>query len=99
MSRINQQLIDLTYQIDALKQDLSRSKEQLDAIEDQAEDAKIRAIVSETPDQAKHSHEMEVARDRLARVISKINEDIELLKIKQDELLEKLFAENSETEI
>ena len=56
MSRLNQQLIDLSYQVDELKADLFRSQEQFEAIDDQAEEAKT----------------------------------------KQDELLEKLFEENTE---
>ncbi|HQZ15207.1 MAG TPA: hypothetical protein PLT55_05130 [Acidimicrobiia bacterium] len=96
MSRLNQQLIDLSYQVDELKADLFRSQEQFEAIDDQAEEAKIRAMVSETPDQAKFSHEMQVARDRLATVIAEIKSEIETLKTKQDELLEKLFEENTE---
>ena len=90
------QLIDLSYQVDELKADLFRSQEQFEAIDDQAEEAKIRAMVSETPDQAKFSHEMQVARDRLATVIAEIKSEIETLKTKQDELLEKLFEENTE---
>ena len=62
MSRIDQQLIDLSYQIEVLKSDRSRSREQFESIEEQAEDAKIRSIVSESPDQAKFSHDMDVAR-------------------------------------
>jgi len=96
VSRLNQQLIDLSYQVDELKADLFRSQEQFEAIDDQAEEAKIRAMVSETPDQAKFSHEMQVARDRLATVIAEIKSEIETLKTKQDELLEKLFEENTE---
>ena len=96
MSRLNQQLIDLSYQVDELKADLFRSQEQFEAIDDQAEEAKIRAMVSETPDQAKFSHEMQVARDRLATVIAEIKSEIETLKTKQDELLEKLFEEKTE---
>ncbi len=98
VSRINQQLIDLNYQIDVLKADLFQSKEQFESMDELAQDAKIRAMVSETPDQANYSHDLAATRDRLAKVIASINEEIRILKLKQDELLEKLFEESKDSE-
>ena len=96
MSRIKQQLIDISYQIDELKSDLVQSREQLNAIEDMAEDANLRAIVSETPDQAKTAHEMNVAKERLQDVITSMGQDIDALLAKRDALLEKYFEETND---
>lgn len=95
MSRINQALVDIGYQIENLKNDLIQTKEQYDSIEEQAQDAKLRSIVSEIPQQAEYAHEMEVAKQRLSKVIDQINREIQDLRNKQDELLEKLFEETN----
>ena len=96
MTRTKQQLIDISHQIDVLKVDLMRSSEQLMAIDEMAEDANIRAIVSETPDQANSAHEMLLAKERLSSVIASMKMEIETLVDKRDVLLEKLFEETQE---
>lgn len=94
MPRIEQQLIDIGFQIDNLKADLVRSREQFDSLDDMAQDANLRAIVSETPDQAKSAHELLVAKERLETVIKSMEQEIGLLRQKRDLLLEKLFEES-----
>lgn len=98
MSRIEQQLIDIGYQIDNLKSDLARSVEQFESIDEMAQDANLRAIVSETPDQAKSAHEMMAAREKLEAVINSMKFEITQLIDKRDILLEKLFEESKENE-
>lgn len=96
MPRIEQQLIDIGFQIDNLKADLVRSREQFESIDDMAQDANLRAIVSETPDQAKSAHEMLVAKERLEAVIKSMEQEVGELLEKRDLLLEKLFEESSD---
>lgn len=93
MSRTKQQLVDISFQLDALRADLEQTRDQFHAIDDMAEDANIRAIVSETPSQSNEAHDMFVAKERLEIVMQSIQSEIDALIIKQDELLEKLFEE------
>lgn len=95
MSRTKQQLIDVAHQIDVLRADLLQTQEQFVSLEEMAEDANIRAIVSETPDQAHSAHEMLVAKQRLENVIASMESELQTLLTKRDELLEKLFEETT----
>jgi uncharacterized protein YdcH (DUF465 family) len=100
MSRIEQQLVDISHQIEVLTKDLSQSREQYSAIDEMTEEARIRAIVSENPSADHDAHEMERARQRLEDVISTMEKEILALKTKQDELLEILYesSQNADTE-
>ncbi|HMS24455.1 MAG TPA: hypothetical protein PKB15_01995 [Acidimicrobiia bacterium] len=96
MSRTTRQLVDLGHQIDALRNDLQQSNEQFVALEEMAEDAHIRAIVSETPSESYSAHEMQVAKERLETVICSMKNELDQLLTKRDELLEKLFEESQQ---
>lgn len=97
MSRTKQQLVDLTFQLDNLRADLNQTRDQFAAIDEMAEDASIRAIVSETPGQSNEAHDMFVAKERLEIVMATIQSEIDALLAKQDELLEKLFEETKDS--
>ncbi len=98
MSRTTQQLIDIGYQISDLEKDLAQSQEQYEAMDDMAEDAHIRALVSESPMQDQNAHEMLVAKERLHSVIESMTREIALLKVKQEQLVEKLYEESSDVD-
>ncbi len=96
MSRTTRQLVDLGHQIDALRNDLQQSNDQFVALEEMAEDARIRAMISETPAESISAHEMQAAKERLEGVIRSMNNELDQLLIKRDELLEKLFEESQQ---
>lgn len=95
MSRIEQQLVDLSHQLHVLQTDLTQTQEQYSALDEMAEEANIRALVSETPGSDTDAHDMNTARERLSCVITSMKNDIASLKKKQDELLERLYEVNS----
>lgn len=97
MSRTKQQLVDLAFQLENLRVDLAQTRDQCEAIDEMAEDANIRAIVSETPGQSNEAHEMFVAKQRLETAIASLQNEIGALVAKQDELLEKLFEETKDS--
>lgn len=98
MSRIKKQLVDIGYQIDNLRNDLSQTLEQYAVMEEMAEEANIRAIVSETLGQDSQAHELNVAKEKLKKSIDQMNIEIDLLKAKRDDLLDQLSGEISDND-
>ena len=96
MSRsiLERRLAVLSERLKELRHDLQVADEQLAHFADEADDARIRSLVSETPlaerehrDAAKHADAMR--KHRVAVV-----DEIERLEADQDELLDRLFAES-----
>jgi hypothetical protein len=96
MSRIEQQLIDLSHQLENLRVDIAQSREQLISLEEMADDAHLRAIVSETADENQNARDMLAAKQRLEKVVTSMEGEIQSLIDKRDELLEKLYEETQD---
>lgn len=76
-----------------LRQELAVSDEQLQHLAEQADDSRLRALVSETP-VAEHEHrEAQRHADAMERHRSEVQTSIEKLERTQDELLDRLSAE------
>lgn len=90
MRRIEKRLRSITAQLRDLRHELSIVDEQLAQLADEADDARLRSLVSETP-LADHEHR-EAARhaDAMARHRQEITGEIARLELLQDELLDRL---------
>jgi hypothetical protein len=93
-SLLERRLTDLTARMRALREELGVADEQLAALAETAEEAQLRALVSETPladreseDATRHVEAM--ARHR-AEVLGRLGE----LERAQDDLLDRLLAES-----
>ena len=91
-SLIERRLVDVTERLKQLRTDLSVHDEQVAHFAEEADDARLRSLVSETP-LAEHEHR-EAARHAAAiqRGRSDLVEEITRLESTQDELLDQLQA-------
>jgi flagellar biosynthesis chaperone FliJ len=90
--RSERRLFDINERLQKLRTELGVIEEQLVELADQAEEAKVRAVVAETAfanqqwDEARrHAEQLAHARDNLRHEISKLEKT-------QDELIEKLVS-------
>ncbi|MEQ8716100.1 MAG: hypothetical protein RIE08_00670 [Acidimicrobiales bacterium] len=94
MSRalIERRLVEVTGRLKRLREELSVAAEQLARLADDADDARLRALVSETPladrDHRDADRHAEAMRRHHAAVVAEIRE----LERSQDELLDRLTA-------
>ena len=91
-SMLERRLVEVGDRLKRLRSDLRVAEEQLVHFADEADDARIRAMVSETPladrertETARHAARMQDHRDELRAEISK-------LESTQDELLDRLIG-------
>jgi hypothetical protein len=95
MSRalIEHRLVEVTGRLKRLREELSVAAEQLARLADDADDARLRALVSETPladrDHRDADRHAEAMRRHHAAVVAEIHK----LERSQDELLDRLSAE------
>jgi len=80
-----------------LRAELGVVDEQLASLADTADDARLRAMVSETPMADREHREAQKHADAMARHRSGLVTSIAELERAQNELLERLFAEQTET--
>ena len=95
MSRasIERRLLDISDRIKKASAELAVTDEQLSFLDEEAEDARLRAIVAETPmevatanEAARHADALRRHRDSLVRTIGE-------LRTEQDELLDRMATE------
>ena len=92
-SLIQRRLIDVSDRLRRLRADLAVAQEQLVFMEEEADAARLRALVSETPladaearESRRHSDALGRQRDALARSIAELERE-------QDALLDRMAAE------
>ena len=92
-SILKRRLMDVSGRIKRLRAELAVTEEQLAFLEEEAEDARLRALVAETPlgeaearDARKHADALGRQRDALARSIAALLRE-------QDDLLDRMAAE------
>jgi hypothetical protein len=92
-SILKRRLVDVSDRVKRLRAELAVAEEQLAFLEEEAEDARLRALVAETPlgeaearDARKHADAMVRQRDALARSIAALLRE-------QDDLLDRMAAE------
>jgi hypothetical protein len=92
-SLLQRRLIDVTDRLKRLRSECTVADEQLAFLEEEAEDARLRALVSETPlaeaearEVRRHADALAKQRDALARAIADLQRE-------QDALLDRMAAE------
>jgi hypothetical protein len=93
-SLVERRLSQIAGRLRQLRAELELSGEQLDHLADAADDARLRALVSETP-VADHDHrQAERHADAMRRHRDAVLDEIAKLERDQDDLLDRLVAES-----
>jgi len=92
-SLVERRLSEVSTRLRALRAELAVSDEQLAVLADAADDARLRALVSETPVAGREHHEAQRHADAMARHRAELAEEVARLEATQDELLDRLTAE------
>ena len=92
---VERKLSESAERLRQLRAELSVVDEQLAFLADAADDARLRAMVSETPMADKEHREAQKHADAMTRHRAQLVSQIGELEKAQDELLERLFAEQS----
>jgi hypothetical protein len=89
---IERRLFEVAKRIRAATEELAVVDEQLEALSDAADDARVRSLVSETPLAHKEYTEAQRHADAMARSRAKLVASIAEMRRSQDELLDKLVV-------
>jgi phage terminase Nu1 subunit (DNA packaging protein) len=97
MSRvlIERKLFDVAQRLRRAREELAVVEEQLAALTDAADDARIRSLVSETPLAHREYTEAQRHADAMERSYRAVAADVAELQATQDELLDKLVGGDS----
>jgi len=90
---LERRLIDVADRLKRLRADLGVAQEQLTFLEEEAEDARLRALVSETPLAEAEAREVRRHADALTRHRDSLRRAIAELEREQDALLDRMAAE------
>jgi len=89
-SLVERRLIEVSARLKAAREELSVLDEQMAVLADAADDARIRALVSETPLADRESREAQKHADAMARSRAAVQASINELLSAQDRLLDQL---------
>jgi chromosome segregation ATPase len=90
-SMLERRLTDVAHRLKQLGEDLRIADEQLRHFVDEAEDARLRATVSEAPVAQREQREAQRHADAMARHRQDLTAEIARLERTQDELLDRLL--------
>ncbi len=90
---IERRLIELGQELKRLRADLHIANEQLAHFSDEAEDARLRALVSETPGADREHRDAKRHADAMTRHRNELQARIEKLDKSQDDLLDQLSSD------
>lgn len=90
---LERKLIEVSERLKQLRAELVITDEQMVQFVDEADDARLRALVSETPLADREHHEAQRHADAMGRHRAEVLSTIEQLERRQDELLDRLSAE------
>jgi hypothetical protein len=93
-SMVERRLKEVGDRLKQLRDELVLTDEQAAHFNEAADDARIRALVSETPLADREHHEAQRHADAYERHRSEVQTSIDQLERKQDELLDRLTAES-----
>ncbi|MEO0492884.1 MAG: hypothetical protein AAF081_05670 [Actinomycetota bacterium] len=91
-AQIERRLRTVSKQLQSAREDLAVTEEQLIQLADEADDARLRALVSETPLAEKEHRKASRHADRLRKHRDKLAAKIAALDAEQDELLDRFGA-------
>lgn len=92
-SSLERRLSEVSDQLKALRRDLAVADEQLAHFADEADDARLRALVSETPLADRENREAQRHAEAMGRHRAEILDRMAGLERTQDELLDRLVEE------
>ena len=92
-SLVERRLSEVAERLKALRRDLAVADEQLAHFADEADDARLRALVSETPLAEQEHREAQKHADAMRSHRADLATEIAQLERTQDELLDRLLAE------
>jgi hypothetical protein len=92
-SMLERKLIEVGDRLKQLRAELVITDEQMLQFAETADDARLRALVSETPLADREHHEAQRHADAMGRHRAEVLTTIEELERRQDELLDRLTAE------
>ncbi|MGB2757390.1 MAG: hypothetical protein WBD02_06960 [Acidimicrobiia bacterium] len=92
MHHIKRRLVDLAERLKTQRADLRILEEQLALLDDEASDANLRALVSQTPLADRDAREMQAQADALRKEQEHLLHSIAAICSDQDALLDKLSA-------
>ena len=92
-SMLQRRLVDVSDRLKRMRSELAVTDEQLTFMEEEADDARLRALVSETPLAEREQREARRHADALARHRDAIRLSIDELLREQDALLDRMGAE------
>ena len=93
-SLLERRLSETTDRLRALREELVVADEQLAHLAGEADEARLRAMVSETPLADREHQEAQRHADAMARHRAEVADEIARLEASQDELLDRLVAES-----
>jgi hypothetical protein len=93
-SSVERRLRQVAGRLRQLRDELEVSSEQLAHLADAADDARLRALVSETPVSERDHTAAERHADAMRRHRGEVADEIARLETEQDELLDRLLAES-----
>jgi uncharacterized protein (DUF3084 family) len=92
-SLTERRLGDVSARLKRLREELSVADEQLGQLAEEAEDARVRSLVSETPMAVREHREAAKHADAMSKHRAKVVEQIAELEAEQDRLLDRFMAE------
>jgi len=92
-SLLERKLIEVGERLKQARAELVITDEQMLQFVEEADDARLRALVSETPLADREHHEAQRHADAMGRHRAEVLSTIEQLEARQDELLDRLSAE------
>jgi hypothetical protein len=90
---VERRLSEVGARLKSLRDELRVADEQLAALADDADEARLRALVAETPLADREHREAQRHADTMARHRSEVASAISQLEQRQDELLDQLLAQ------
>ncbi|HXH58102.1 hypothetical protein [Iamia sp.] len=92
---VERRLRDVGTRLKRLREELEVTDEQLHQLADEADDARLRALVSETPSAEREHAEAAGHADAMRRHRKSVADEIVRLEVTQDELLDRFQAGRS----
>ena len=89
---LQSRLVDTSQQLKRLQVDLQITEEQLASLTDEAEDARIRSLVSETPIADKEYREARKHAESMQRHLTDLKTEIAKIEDLQNQLLDQISA-------
>jgi hypothetical protein len=91
---VERKLVEVAERLKQLRAELLVTDEQLLHFAEAADDARLRALVSETPLADREHHDAQRHADTMGRHRAEVQSTIDQLEQRQDELLDRLTAES-----